>query len=173
MKNIGRTKATVGTVLFAAVLLSFAAGAALAQQDPIVYPAKGQSQQQMEKDKFECYSWAKQQTGFDPMAMPTATRPAPPPPQGSTAGGAVKGGAVGAAGGLAVGAIAGNSRRGAAIGGVSGALLGGVRSHNQRRQQEQKQQQWANEQANNYARGRHEYNRAFGACLEGRGYTVR
>ena len=39
-------------------------------QDLVVYPAKGQSNDQMEKDKFECYSWAKGQTGFDPMAMP-------------------------------------------------------------------------------------------------------
>jgi len=40
---------------------------ALAQSQPIIYPAKGQSQQQMEKDKYECYTWAKGQTGFDPM----------------------------------------------------------------------------------------------------------
>lgn len=36
-------------------------------QDLIIYPAKGQSQEQMEKDKYECYKWAKQQTGVDPM----------------------------------------------------------------------------------------------------------
>jgi hypothetical protein len=48
----------------------------LAGQDLIIYPAKGQSQQQMEKDKFDCFSWAKQQSGFDPM-QPPATAPAP------------------------------------------------------------------------------------------------
>lgn len=36
-------------------------------QDPIVYPSKGQDAQQTEKDKFECYSWVKGETGFDPM----------------------------------------------------------------------------------------------------------
>jgi len=46
-------------------------------QEIIVYPAKGQSSDQMEKDKFECYTWARDQTGFDPMQMPTATSPAP------------------------------------------------------------------------------------------------
>jgi hypothetical protein len=46
-------------------------------QDPIVYPAKGQSEDQMEKDKYQCYSWAKNQTGFDPMKTPTTTS-APP-----------------------------------------------------------------------------------------------
>ena len=66
-------------------------------QETIIYPTKGQSAQQMEKDKLECYSWAKGQTGFDPMVLPKAT--APPPAQqqsGSVAGGAVKGGLLGA-----------------------------------------------------------------------------
>src|SRR5210317_2556787 len=77
-------------------------------QEIIVYPAKGQSQEQMEKDKFECYSWAKGQTGFDPMEMPTATS-APPPKKAtsSTAGGVVKGGVGGGLLGTGVGAIAG------------------------------------------------------------------
>ena len=46
-------------------------------QEVIVYPAKGQSAEQTEKDKFECYQWAKGQTGFDPMAPPTASTPPP------------------------------------------------------------------------------------------------
>ena len=33
-------------------------------QDPIVFPAKDQSQEQMEMDKFRCYTWAKNETGF-------------------------------------------------------------------------------------------------------------
>ena len=41
-------------------------------QDPFIYPDKGQSNEQMEKDKYECYSWAKGQTGFDPMQVLTA-----------------------------------------------------------------------------------------------------
>jgi len=35
------------------------------------------------------------------------------------------------------------------------------------------QQQWANQQADNYANHRANYDRAFGACMEGRGYTVK
>lgn len=31
-----------------------------------VYPAKGQSEDQMQRDKFDCSQWATQQTGFDP-----------------------------------------------------------------------------------------------------------
>jgi hypothetical protein len=90
-------------------------------QDLVVYPAKGQSNDQMEKDKFECYSWAKEQTGFDPMAMPQAT--APPPKQEAQKGGVGRGALRGGAVGLAVGAIGGDAKRGAAIGAVC-ALCG-------------------------------------------------
>ncbi len=37
---------------------------------------------------------------------------------------------------------------------------------------EQQQQQWANQQTANYANQRNNYNRAYSACLGGRGYTV-
>ncbi len=51
---------------FLVVVAIFINGFAMAQE-VMIYPAKGQTQQQMEKDKFECYTWAKGQTGFDPM----------------------------------------------------------------------------------------------------------
>ena len=63
-------------------------------QDLVIYPAKGQSQEQLDKDKFECYTWAKEQTGFDPMQQPTATEP--PPQQQAQKGGVVRGAARGA-----------------------------------------------------------------------------
>jgi len=159
-----------------AVFLLLIAGNALAQ-DFIIYPAKGQSQEQMEKDKYECYSWAKGQTGFDPMEMPKATQ-APPPQtaKGSVAGGAVKGGLLGAGVGAGIGAIAdggSGAGKGAAIGGISGALLGGAVRGSQKKQDEQAQQQWANQQAADYTQKRNTYNRAYCACLEGRGYTVK
>jgi hypothetical protein len=50
----------------AAFLLATAGQAVVQQQNFVIYPAKAQSQQQMEMDKYECYTWAKQQTGFDP-----------------------------------------------------------------------------------------------------------
>ena len=34
--------------------------------DLIVYPKEGQSKEQQAADKFECHTWAKGQTGFDP-----------------------------------------------------------------------------------------------------------
>lgn len=39
-----------------------------AQEDMIIYPAKGQSQQQLNKDRYDCHVWATNQTGFDPSA---------------------------------------------------------------------------------------------------------
>ena len=164
-----RTTLCLAAFLFLATLI---VGPVLAQEQ-IIYPSKGQSAEQMEKDKFECYSWAKGQTGFDPMEVPKAT--APPPQQqsgGSVAGGAVRGGLGGAALGAAVGAIAGNAGKGAAIGATSGGLLGGARRHSQASGDRQRQEQWEREQVANYQRNRDAYNRANRACLEGRGYSV-
>ncbi len=157
------------------VLLAFAAGSVVAQE-LIIYPAQGQSQDQMEKDKFECYNWAKGQTGFDPMKMPTASSPPPSQEKKSVAGSAAGGGVIGGAAGAVIGGIAGGSsgaRRGLAIGGLSGGTLGGVRSSRQNRRAEQERKQWEQEQANAYMQGRNSYNRAYSACLEGRGYTVK
>jgi hypothetical protein len=158
----------------AIILLSaFFSGPILAQE-VIIYPAKGQSEDQMEKDKFECYSWAKKETGFDPMEIPTAT--APPPKKEAQKGGAGRGAIAGAATGAVVGGIASGGKgaaRGAVIGGGGGALLGGMVREKQRNQEEQSRQQWEREQGNAYMQKRNTYNRAYGACLEGRGYTVK
>ncbi len=152
------------------MVLSLVSVPALAQE-MIIYPAKDQSQEQMDKDKFECYNWAKKQTNFDPMKVPKTTEP--PPKQESKQGGVVRGGARGALVGVTVGAIAGDAGKGAAIGAASGALFGGMRRRDQKQQQEQEEQQWAQEQATQYQQRRNNYNRAYGACLEGRGYTIK
>jgi hypothetical protein len=163
-------------MLILAVLLFFSiffTGPVLAQ-DPIVYPAKGQSEDQIEKDKYQCYSWAKKQTGFDPMKTPTTT--SAPPAKEEKVWGAGKSGVAGGATGAIVGGIAKGKKgaiRGGLIGAGSGALIGGVRSSNQRNREEQKRKEWEQREANNYVRARNEYNRAFGACMEGRGYSVK
>jgi hypothetical protein len=153
-----------GSLLFVVMSVT---GSALAQ-NLIIYPAKGQSQEQMEKDKFECYSWAKQQTGVDPMVASTASQQ-PTTSQGSTGGGAVKGAAKGALVGVGIGAIAGDAGKGAAIGAASGGAFGGLRSRSQRKQAEQVQQQ----QVSQTNQKINEYNRAYSACLEAKGYTVK
>ena len=154
----------------------FIPASASVAQDMVVYPAKGQSNEQMEKDKFECYGWAKNQSGFDPMQMPTASSPPPPKGKKSVGGSTVAGGVVGGAGGAVIGGIAGGrkgARRGALIGGLSGGALGGMRSSSQNKQANAKREQWEREQANQYMQQRNTYNRNYAACMEGRGYSVK
>jgi hypothetical protein len=156
-------------------ILMFAAWMALlvapaVASDLYIYPNKGQSKEQMEKDKYDCYSWAKQQTGFDPMQAPTASSP---PPDQTTSGGVVSGAAKGAALGAIGGAIAGDAGKGAAIGAGTGAAMGGMRRRSSTRQNAQEQAQWEQQQKAQYEASRNEYNRAYGACLQGRDYTVK
>ena len=158
----------ISLIIFICSLLVSATALA---QEPFIYPSQGQSPQQLEKDKLGCYSWAKEQTGFDPMKTPTATTA--PPQQEAQKGGVVKGAARGALVGVAVGAIAGDAGQGAAIGAAGGGLFGGMRRRDQQKQQQQAEQQWAQEQTANYSNQRNAYNRAYGVCLEGRGYTVK
>ncbi|MDH4185724.1 MAG: glycine zipper domain-containing protein [Nitrospira sp.] len=156
-------------VLFA---MAFFLAAPAFAQEMIIYPAKGQSNEQMERDKSECYTWSKGQTGFDPMQVPTAT--APPPEKQAGSGGALKGAAAGAVVGGAVGGISsGKVGKGAAYGAGAGALLGGLSQASKKKEDEQRRQQWEQEQAAQYTQRRNNYNRAYGACLEGRGYTVK
>jgi hypothetical protein len=65
-----------------------------------------------------------------------------------------------------IGAIAGDAGKGAAIGAVGGTVVGGSRARrNQRAAQ-------ANSQAQTQG-AMDTFNRAFAACMEGRGYTVK
>lgn len=154
-----------------AMVLSLAAiVVAPANADFIVYPAQGQSDDQMAMDKFECQRWATQQTGFNPLATPRANTP--PPAAEAPVGGVGRGALRGAAGGALVGAVTGNTRRGAAIGAGSGGLLGGMRRSDQRSREQAAVDNWQQNEATRISAERNEFNRAFRACLTGRGYTV-
>src|SRR5574342_370770 len=156
---------------------------AFASAQPYIYPNMGQTPQQQESDKGQCYMWAVQQTGFDPANPQVAAAPPPPqyygPPQ-APQGGLFRGAAGGAALGAVGGAIGGDAGKGAAIGAGVGALFGGIRRMRWEREQQQQQQQmqqqqqsYMAQQQNAMAQGRANYERAFGACMAGRGYTVR
>jgi predicted lipid-binding transport protein (Tim44 family) len=150
-------------VVGVAVLLVAALATDAYAQQVYVYPAKGQSKDQQNTDEAACYRFARSQSGFDPMQAPQATS-AEPETKGSVGGGLLKGALLG----TALGAIGGDAGRGAAIGAVAGGLFGGMRRHESRVDQ----QQWSDQQAANYQQNRSNYNRAYAACLEGRGYTV-
>ncbi len=156
-----RTQQLAGLSL--AVML--AAGAAVAQ-DVMIYPAQGQDAQQQEKDKFECYGWAKGESGFDPMVQPRATEP--PPEQRSTSGSVLRGAAVGAV----VGNIAGDDSSDRRSARTAGAAVGLMQRRSTKRSNAQAQQQWEQDQQRIYQENRNNYNRAYGVCLTGRGYSV-
>jgi len=156
-------------ILFLITILATAAGYA---QEPIIFPAQGQSDEQMEQDKYACYTWAKKESNFDPMAVPTAS--APPPKQKETKASAGRGAVGGALLGAGVGKITGGSaKKGAVIGGASGAVVGGSRKAGTAEENKKANQQWANKQGAEYTQKRNHYNRAFSACMEGKGYTVK
>ena len=142
-----------------------------ARAQVVVYPAKGQSNDQTQRDKGECMGWATQQSGFDP-TRPQNSSP-PPPSQAPNDRPVLRGAARGAVIGTVGGAIGGNAGKGAAIGAASGALIGGFRRRDQERQYAYEQQQYQQQQANQFNQQQDGFNRAYAACLEGRGYTVR
>ena len=142
---------------------------------PIVYPAKGQSQEQQSKDQYECHQWAVQQTGFDP-SNPSANSSAAQTTSSQSSQkllgrgsqpNAVRGSARGAALGAVGGAIAGDAGKGAAAGAAMGGLGGAIR-----RRDQQSANASAPPASSANSAGLDAYNRAITACLTGRGYTV-
>jgi uncharacterized protein YcfJ len=123
---------------------------------------RGQSAEQVRRDRYECHNWAVDQTGQTPVAAPTEdeqtndTR--------SRRAERVERAIAGAAIGGALGGIVRSSRRhdtsdgvlaGAAVGAAVGAATAGKR-----------------ERGRDAAPEQSDYLRALTACLEGRGYSV-
>ena len=132
-----------------------------------VFPTKNQSQAQQKSDEFECYKWASEQSGIDPLNMPQIqAAPVQTGPDGSV----VKGAAKGAVVGVAVGSIGGEAGKGAGAGAVVGAA-GGVRQKRAGQAQAQQQSQ-ANAAAQEQAI-KDSFKKAFSACIEGKGYTIK
>ena len=155
------------TVIF--VLTLFLAPACLVASEFMIFPAQGQDQAQMEKDQSDCYGWATQQSGFDPQTM---SAPSSQGKEYSTGKAALKKGAGGALVGAGIGAIAGGSKgakKGAAIGGVSGGVIGGAKEHEKKKEAQNQQAQ----ESARYEQLRQSYQRAFQACMEGKGYTLK
>jgi len=141
-----------------------------------VYPSGGQTPEQLDRDRYECHAWAVKQSNFDP----SETRAAPHqrvqvvamPRQGSDV-------PAGAATGAVLGAVVSRPRdagAGAIIGAVAGAVLGAASDSSRqgevdaiRKTRDEREAQVAASQEQQAAG----YRRAIGACLEGRGYTVK
>jgi phage tail tape-measure protein len=111
----------------------------------VVSPAKGQTSQQVDNDKFDCNLQAQKQTGYNPDKALT---------EGAMVGllvGGAAGAGLGAAAGAAGGIVGTGASVGAIAGGGIGATLGGSYLYDKDLNQTQ---------------------RAYYACLETRGYTL-
>jgi hypothetical protein len=140
-----------------------------------VYPGASQDAAKQGQDENECYLWARGQTGIDPTAPPTQAAAVEAPK-----GGAVKGAARGAARGAVVGEVADNrtigdeghldAGEGAAAGAAVGAAKGRRAQKKAGKQAEAQAQQAAQTQD---AQAKETFKKAWGACLEGRSYSVK
>jgi len=131
------------------------------------FPAKNQSQAQQKTDEFECYKWAMEQSGIDPLQPPKVEAEKVNTAPDGTAG---KGAAKGALVGLAIGSVSGNAGEGAAI----GAGVGAARGARQKGYVDARKQQEANTKATQTEQEmKNNYIKAFSACLEGKGYTIK
>jgi hypothetical protein len=146
----------------------------------LVYPTKEQTATQQSKDEYDCYNWSKTQSGYDPMTASVPSQSAQQStaqqPAQQASGQPVRGAMRGAAGGAAIGAVAGNAGKGAAIGATVGALKGGADKRQAQAQQQQAAEQQQSAQAQAKAAEQQNldvFKRGLGACLEGKGYTVK
>jgi len=131
------------------------------------FPAKGQTKEVQDADEMACYNWAKEQSGIDPINPPEVkAAPVDTSPDGT----AIKTAARGAAAGAAIGAIAGDAGKGAAIGAAAGGM-GGIRA--KRMGDAQQQQQNAQAADAQEKAMMDSFKKAFSACMEGKGYTVK
>jgi hypothetical protein len=133
----------------------------------VVFPSKGQSQQQQKIDEFECYKWSIEQTGIDPLNLPKVEAA---PAQSSSAGSGAKSAARGAAAGLAIGSISGNAGEGAAVGAAAGAVAGRRRAKQADAQQAQQSQADVAKKENEIKAS---FIKGFSACMEGKGYSLK
>jgi hypothetical protein len=164
--------AALGTLGISAI---FVFAAARAGADIYVYPTKGQSERQLDRDRYECHGWAVKQSGHDPSlpspVAPRLMRVVATPDHRGAVNGAVAGAVIGAS-------VSGyhDTAEGALVGAVAGAMIGAVSDVSRAREAAgNASRQTAAEQAEQarLEKQAYDYRRAIGACLEGRGYTVK
>jgi uncharacterized protein YcfJ len=151
-----------------------------------VYPASGQSEQQLADDRYACHEQAVHASGFDPTRA--ALKPAPGSgsvtvkvPPNASEGATGKGMVAGAMAGAAIGAVAGEHAGEAAIAGAAiGTVIGNSIEHQgaqaaeaQARARGEQQIKVQDERAQKLEQQRIQYRDAFTACLTARGYSVR
>jgi len=179
-----RLTGLIGILFVAAFLVDVAAAQSL-----YVFPAQGQSEEQMEQDKFSCHQWAVGETNYDPMnppaAQPAATGAVIEEPLLNCSHygggrGAVRGAAKGYVGGKVVdGKTSKSTKLGAATGAIKGnQTKKACEQENAQRRQRNEQRRAQAEQQAAAAGGpppgtADDYTRAYSVCLEAKGYQVK
>lgn len=176
----------IATPILTLICLALAPNSA-AQQNSLsstleiyVFPSAGQTAQQQNIDEGECYTWAVDNTGTDPFDLArqvqqqqantdAARQQADRVGEGAAVGGAVSGAAAGAL----IGAIAGDAGKGAAWGAGLGALGGASARREARRGARATVDRQAESQARATTQQTDNFKRAFGVCLEAKGYMVK
>lgn len=147
--------------------------AALPDTRVYVYPAAGQSQAQLERDRYECHVWAVKQTGFDPSSPQVAPHQrvqvvAGPPPGTNTV--------AGAATGAILGAVVSRPRdtgAGMLLGALAGAIVGSAADDANAQQAAAFQRRGNDRPYYDQEQQAGNYRRALGACLQGRQYSIK
>jgi len=153
-----------------------------------VFPAANQAAEQQATDESTCYQWAAGQTGTDPQAVSQQQaanqqqaqadqQAAQQTGKDATKGAGVRGAARGAAAGAVIGEIADDDAgKGATYGAAAGAVSGRRQARKAQSQAQTQAQSQAAAQAEQREAATEEqlanFKKAFGACLEGKQYTV-
>ena len=142
-----------------------------------VFPAANQSEEQQKKDEYECYLWAAEQSGFDPVE---GHKDGASQSSVDSNGANSKSGGAGKAalGGATRGAIIAEASDGdASKGAATGATMSLVKGKRRQQAAEEKERAALEEQARAEAEAKQKlvanYERARAACLEARDYVVK
>jgi hypothetical protein len=153
-------------------------GPAVAGSEIFVYAARGQTDKQLDRDRYECHNWAVAQSHYNPsdphlaphQQIQVVAVPEPPPGRDTVAG---------AVAGAMIGAVIGSphdSAQGAVVGAIAGGAMGAA-SESARKNEAARANRYNSAQAQaeraRLEKQASDYKRAISACLEGRGYTVK
>ena len=166
MSSSNRLALAAGALLAVSSLVLGAATAGAAEDLSAlqVAPLRGQSADQLRRDRYECHNWAVEQTGGAPLVAPAAQEVEKDANHARNAERAQRAIAGAGLGGAVGGIIRGIQGKDPGLGMLAGAAVGaGIGAASAK---------GGGNSGGEQAQGPSDYLRALTACLEGRGYTV-
>lgn len=169
-------KRMIIAVIFSGILVSFAWHSS-AQEELIIFPKEGQGREQKAEDKGYCVHWAKEETDVDPsylrakieMADEMIVREAQAT-QPRTGRRLMRGAARGAA----LGAVGSNVDNNVGKRAIQGGMIAGMKTRDQKKQTAAEQKVASQIYRKEQLLAQYDkYLRAFAACMEAKGYSVK